>query len=128
MAAGRACTARAGRGGSSGHHRLWSHDDLLRGRVPAAQRSCAPCAAGRSWKWQGLSAQAETPEGWARWHRAGKRARRGRQDGSTVDELCYTIDVFSRESVKRHVFKRIKKRMNLELAIAIVQDLLSNDM
>ena len=43
-----------------------------------------------------------------------------------MDELCDIFDVFSRESIKRYIFKRIKKRLNLELAIAIVQDLLTN--
>ena len=50
----------------------------------------------------------------------------GDQDGPTVDELFDIFEVFSRATIKKYVFKRIQKKLNLELAIAIVQDLLSN--
>ena len=50
----------------------------------------------------------------------------GKQNGPTVDELFDIFEVFSRATIKKYVFKRIQKKLNLELAIAIVQDLLSN--
>ena len=51
---------------------------------------------------------------------------KGDQDGPTVDELFDIFETFSRATIKKYVFKRIKKKINLELAIAIVQDLISN--
>ena len=51
---------------------------------------------------------------------------KGKHDGPTVDELFDIFDVFSKNSIKRYIFKRIKKRLNLELAIAIIQDLIAN--
>ena len=51
---------------------------------------------------------------------------KGDQDGPTVDELFDIFETFSRATIKKYIFKRIKKKINLELAIAIVQDLISN--
>ena len=44
----------------------------------------------------------------------------------TVDTLIEIFQVFSGDSIKRYVFKSMKKNLNLELAISIVQDLISN--
>ena len=44
----------------------------------------------------------------------------------TVDELIEIFLVFAKGSIKRYVFKAMPKNLNLELALSIVQDLISN--
>ena len=50
----------------------------------------------------------------------------GDHEGPTVDVLIDIFNVFSKETIKRYVFKTMKKSMNLELAVSIIQDLLAN--
>ena len=50
----------------------------------------------------------------------------GKLDDPTVDELIEIFQVFAKGSIKRYLFKSIKKNLNLELALSIVQDLISN--
>ena len=50
----------------------------------------------------------------------------GTLDEPTVDELIEIFQVFTKGSIKRYLFKSIKKNLNLELALSIVQDLISN--
>ena len=51
---------------------------------------------------------------------------KGKLEEPTVDSLIEIFQVFSKDSIKRYVFKAIKKNLNLELALSIVQDLISN--
>ena len=51
---------------------------------------------------------------------------RGKLEEPTVDELIEIFQVFSKGTIKRYLFKSIKKVLNLELALSIVQDLISN--
>ena len=44
----------------------------------------------------------------------------------TVDTLIEIFQIFSGDSIKRYVFKSIKKNLNLEIALSIVQELISN--
>ena len=51
---------------------------------------------------------------------------KGRLEDPTVDELIEIFQVFAKGSIKRYLFKSIKKNLNLELALSIVQDLIFN--
>ena len=51
---------------------------------------------------------------------------KGKLEDPTVDELIEIFNVFAKGSIKRYLFKSIKKNLNLELALNIVQDLISN--
>ena len=51
---------------------------------------------------------------------------KGKLEEPTVDELIEIFQVFAKGSIKRYLFKSIKKNLNLELALSIVQDLISN--
>ena len=51
---------------------------------------------------------------------------KGKLDEPTVDDLIEIFQVFAKDQIKRYLFKSIKKNLNLELALSIVQDLISN--
>ena len=51
---------------------------------------------------------------------------KGKLEDPTVDDLIEIFQVFAKGSIKRYLFKSIKKNLNLELALSIVQDLISN--
>ena len=51
---------------------------------------------------------------------------RGKLEEPTVDELIEIFQVFSKGTTKRCLFKSIKKVLNLDLALSVVQDLISN--
>ena len=50
----------------------------------------------------------------------------GTMNEPTVDELIEIFQVFAKGSIKRYLFKKIQKNLNLELALSMVQDLISN--
>ena len=52
---------------------------------------------------------------------------KGNLDEPTVDDLIQIFLIFTKGSIKRYLFKSIRKNLNLELTLSIVQNLISNE-